>query len=161
MRMQLWRNLNIVLFRSGFLKKSSCLLPWRRQGLDIVFGVLQRCPGFLGHGHRDAGTHLREQLLICQLLQTRSKTQDFLTPSLQKLHLNLLHLSNVAADPSQSNENYVVNHSTDSQRKKDNCTSVSVSDGISSRLRLRDGFIFSEEGCSPCWKNPGRISQLD
>lgn len=32
-------------------------------------------------------------------------------------------------------------------------TSVSVSDQASSRLRLRDGFIFSKGGCAPCWRD--------
>lgn len=39
------------------------------------------------------------------------------------------------------------------QTQEEMRTSVSVSDGISSRLRLRDGFIFSRGGCSPCWEN--------
>lgn len=39
------------------------------------------------------------------------------------------------------------------QKHRTSHTSVSVSDKASSRLRLRDGFIFSNGGCSPCWKD--------
>lgn len=42
---------------------------------------------------------------------------------------------------------------TSNQKHRTSHTSVSVSDKASSRLRLRDGFILSNGGCSPCWKD--------
>ena len=54
-------------------------LPRRRHGLCFTLAALQRRPGFLCHGHHDAGAHLSKQLLVCQLLHTHThikRTQE-------------------------------------------------------------------------------------
>lgn len=47
-------------------------LPRRWHGLRFTLAALQGRPGFLCHGHHDAGAHLSKQLLVCQLLHTHT-----------------------------------------------------------------------------------------